>query len=891
MLYLTVFLTILVSQQYSELSDTTIFDSLSAEIETIDSVLDVMRGTPNEWPLLLRKAELLLEMGDTARAKLILNSLMRLDIDDSTAAKAYLLAAELAESDSAKAQILAEFSTKYPFASGRRDALLEAAALSEKIGMKRKALELRKMLASDYRDGRESQQCAIARLRLEVGDPQRAVLLAKRLMAYQSEQMQSVLFRGQLLLGDTVEALLNGFRSNSQEVKETEASILLKSGYWDYVVSMLSSAEPLSPRERAILSIALADIGEVELALGHVVQYELFDEFDSLGFPDMRRFFEAYEILNNMGDIDTAIALAAELPDTWPFLRLKADIVSKMADFGSDSLPYQLVTPLIEKSYYPKERTLLKIYRWMLDHGDYPNAAKLEVELSKYGYAPPKSVMQRLEEFKAYAQRLYEATGDTSYAVEAARWDSILSDLVQFKIDSLQERFDVLLTKIDSLLEDGDTVAAWSLLKLFDWNGFSLDEEAAAKTVELAFKLRRYSEAESLAVQYLRTYQAAPHRKDVLKLLGLVYVALGKFEEAVLPLYGLVGEDREATNAFAYVAINLGHPEIVKKLDGLSPNLKLRAAVRSGDLSIAKNVELGMLDESLLREFLVLLAEREPDRAFKLADSLKVSYILRAEMAVVYALKKGDFEFAKKNALSARSFYRIGVAYMRRGKGKEDLDSALVYLQKAFEMGELADAAFKIGSIHYAQNRPRKAIEFYRLALKCDTLKPLAFYNIGMAFKSLGEIDSATRYLNIVVDSFGTDEISLDAENSLAFIYQDELSDFDRALRLWNDLEGELQSYDDEVELKYWKAEALLASNRTNQALLEYLKVVKAKPKGDNWRATAMLKAAKIYAILGKSRKAEKLFRQLIDERGPGDQLSIVAEQELQKLNLEEEEQ
>ncbi len=557
--------------------------------------------------------------------------------------------------------------------------------------------------------------------------------------------------------------------------------------------------------------------------------------------------------------------------------------------------------PILELIYsnglhYPMDELLTALHRCYIKLDNYEKAADIEGEMLRFGVPLDTLVIEKLRRQEDAFKRLFIATGDSTFLRNATKLDSLLSNLpvdtatekIRAMIENGQldeafhtvdlDRYDLLFEIAKNFLEQGDTTQAYAILTLIPIRGFKLDHDAFIIRLNLGYNSGKFQKVVEEFEDSRDVYIKFDADTGAWLPAGLSFIALGQYEKALKLLFPV--KDGRATDGIALSLMQLGYPEIARQLKGLSNDMAVRCAIKSGDIGWLKSLK-PPIDKKLLRKYLIAIAEHDPEYAMKLADSVGVSYVVKSELAVIQALKNGDLQTAMDNAATPLTHYMIGVFFMRHGM----LDSARTYLKQALEEANMPLAAFKLGTIYYSLDIPLEAVKYYKIAMKDDSLRPFAIYNLASVYKTLRKGDSASHYYKLLMKEFGDREISLDAEDGLAFMLQNKGNNME-ALNYWNDLEGELRKFEDEIELKYWKAEALFALNRSREALNYYLMVAHSNTSS-KWKVISMLKAAKIYAVLGKKQKAVELYQKVIKISGPASEFSAIAQKELNTLKSE----
>ena len=866
---------------------------VDSAILVLDHIIDSARGTPLEAQALLLKASIYHQIGDDGRALTVLKGMRRMELPDYVADTAYAMLASMTEDPKQQAEILSEFVRKYPFASTRLNALWNLANLFEFLNMPDSAMMALKAISADYPDFRDTAQVEIGRFRVQLGNCGRAMVLARRHIGRVSTA-NYVLSLAHLARGDTGLAIALSWDNAETDWNSAalEIGLLNKRNASALGLRLPSPGFDRWPLQlKREWAIATINVGKADTVL-KLTAPTLFDTVDGKSYRNLLLF--RFYILSEQ--MDSAMVMVDSLPLEPPFTGYLIKFARRLINMG---YPDQAI-PILESIYtsgrhYPMDELLTTLHRAYLRVGNYEAAARLEGKMVQFGVPIQRRITLEIKrQIEAY-ERLFEATGDSTHLRNARKLQALIKDIPTdtsagrveelIREEKYQQafrevdlsRYDLLYRIAVGMLQQGDTLQAYGVLGLIPLTGFKLDHDAFRLRLIAGYGLGKFRRVIDDFNQYQSLYADFTPDTAVWRVVGLSYLALGEYEKSLGWLYPIA--DTGLSHAIATAFLKLDLPELALRVKDIPSELAVKCALKLGDVEKLKSLN-PPTDRNLLRQYLIAIARSDPDFAMKMADSLRVSYIIKGEIAVIAALRNSDVETAVENAVTPLAYYEIGLFYMRHGL----LDSAKIYFRKAMENTEqeYALAAFKLGSIYYSQDMAVEAIKYYRMAMSDDSLKPYAIYNLASAFKTLRKKDSAAYYYRLLMKEYADREISLDAEDALAFMLQD-AGRPEEALRYWNDLEGELRKYDDEIELKYWKAEALFALNRSREALNYYLMVARSGT-GSEWRIIATLKAAKIYAITGRKRQAVELYRKVINMAGPASQFGELAQKELDAL-------
>jgi tetratricopeptide (TPR) repeat protein len=147
-------------------------------------------------------------------------------------------------------------------------------------------------------------------------------------------------------------------------------------------------------------------------------------------------------------------------------------------------------------------------------------------------------------------------------------------------------------------------------------------------------------------------------------------------------------------------------------------------------------------------------------------------------------------------------------------------------------------------------------------------------------------MDSAAVYKRRIADEFPGDEEALEALLALAFLKQ-ETGALDDALEIYDDLEGELKTAEEEAELLYWRGEIHFSRSEFETSIVEFKKLYTLYPNLGNWSVTAELRTAKALALLGRTAEARDILERIVATRGTEDNFGLMAQQDLEALGPE----
>jgi len=959
------------------------------------------RDSPLGRRALLELAELKSSESKEEALELV-QPLLEEGVEDSIASDAYLLAERLLTSKEEKAKLLIRYANIFLKGEKRKEFLERAMIYLDELGKRKKALEVLKILSSEYPEERVSYQIQIAKKRWELGDKGRAKLILMRWVKEKAARDKLVDFF--LEEGDTGEALYYlrqydkfsskrlaslyidiGSLERAKEVLPKEESLdvlklkerlFLKGDYldslyylaqkikdWDMLAEyyirkgikdslskIIQNIEDPLIRVRALISLGKLEeayqilIGKeghekVKLELSKLLSEEgKYEEAYSL-IEDITEFFPKESLLIQKIEICDLLGIEAQADinaikkwGCYPIRREnKRVLLSLLKDvaFGRKTRigllrklfqeeKYLDVLELMEGSSQLGEEEkkilrrafvrafLLKRNPYFLEKAKelYKEAKEVDIDFVRLAILDTSVSLPQFsaegDSFLYFLSILYEKKGKIDKSREVIRkiQDRELRKKALFKFylslglpDSayifLDEKdFEGVLSLSEIFFEKKAYDVVALLLEYIPFSNFYLSKEARLLQIRALVKLGRWDEAIRLAKRSLKFYPGLSKSKEFRVALAKAYLRSGNLHEAY----------RWATGTGSFeekrICLSLGYlNEIKLEEEEMRWEELFRAKDKEGLLSLplpqrrwnARRL-LNFLSESgdtLNTLRLTRIFSRkgyiEEDESNKF---IAIAYAKNGkdEISLSYARKLGDKE-------RAEVLYELGIFRMRRA----EFEQAKSYFIQCIDLdreGKGANAAFKLGSILYQENRFGEALEYYRIALrslKDKNLRRDCLFNIALSFKKLKEPDSSILYFRRLAEEYRDNEESINALFSLA-IYLIDLGRPGEAIDILRDLEGELKEIEDEAELKYWKGECYLEMGRIKEAKKEFQKVYTFFERPSTWIATALLKNAQLNEAEGRIKEAKALYRRVIDSRGEKDPLGKMALEALRRL-------
>ena len=368
------------------------------------------------------------------------------------------------------------------------------------------------------------------------------------------------------------------------------------------------------------------------------------------------------------------------------------------------------------------------------------------------------------------------------------------------------------------------------------------------RRLEIYQALSRISEKEDRddrAAEYLRMAMEESPTDSTAEMLGLLYMRLGLYDEAVrvfdrgllltesdpkkARLSGrlIVSLLRQGKIPSADVRIDVFNQSyrsipdfrkyaaefLVERGKAYSAQMDFESASRDLDEVIRKYRETPFVPEAELEKGRIYLITNRDDDALEILTALPDRYPGHPILAKVY-LNLGDYYFQN------RQFENAMLAFKRIIEGEhleEILPSAIKYLLRTYDTMGMWDAA---------------------LALTRDYLR---------------RFPEAEDWLSKRVQ-LGT--------------YYMKLNEYNRALEVFRDVKRDANA-ETEAEIQYWIGECYYSMGQFEQAVFEYLKVeYLSEPTKLPWSTTALFQAGQAYLRMEKPEQARKLFEKVVTKEG-----------------------
>ena len=232
------------------------------------------------------------------------------------------------------------------------------------------------------------------------------------------------------------------------------------------------------------------------------------------------------------------------------------------------------------------------------------------------------------------------------------------------------------------------------------------------------------------------------------------------------------------------------------------------------------------------------------------------------------------------------------MSLLTQGKLKEGA-AALDRFVEDYPDSELKwEALLSLGMAQYrVENYPEAAAALNRIWSSEDA---------GPAWKSAFEIlitvykdsrfwDAAIRLTREYLRRFPDTPDNIDRRMDIGWFYL-QIGEWDEAVRQYRSLMP-LADAECEAEVQFYIGEAHMAKGEWRTAILEFLKVrVLGRKTKLDWGVTAIYKAGICYEKLGESEGAARMYRRIIEERGPTSNYGRTAQNRLDALVSGEEE-
>ncbi len=371
-------------------------------LDTYEMLAQKNPGTIIAHRAKLHSVDLLLHLGDTSRAILILSDLTKEPLVDSVAEIVYSKLTSLTNDPLRRGRILLDFAIKYP-SSPKRLKYLELAGLEfVKAKAFNEALKPYKILSTDYPEKRRRAQIKLGFIRKCLGDAGRAELLLRRY----EDDTEARYYLVKLLLenGDTAGALFLLMKDAPGPLKRQKFRLLLALGDYKGVLREIEGVtdqiDYVDYKAKALLKLGrVYELGDL---LQHIKDTVLLAEiYLTTGEPsavlsllkDMEspkaKFLKAEAFLL-IGSYFQAYENLQQLPDSLEYNQAKVKLALALKDMGLWKDAMDLLAGL--RNYFPKEEVTQLEYDLLLLRGDSITAKELENEMISYGICPLPSV-------------------------------------------------------------------------------------------------------------------------------------------------------------------------------------------------------------------------------------------------------------------------------------------------------------------------------------------------------------------------------------------------------------------------------------------------------------------------------------------------------------------
>ncbi|HQI48821.1 MAG TPA: tetratricopeptide repeat protein [bacterium] len=393
---------------------------------------------------------------------------------------------------------------------------------------------------------------------------------------------------------------------------------------------------------------------------------------------------------------------------------------------------------------------------------------------------------------------------------------------------------------------------------------------------------------------YLRANPDGRHRSDAMLALADLYLLDGNPEAAVGHLEALMSTapgDSLYCVALSRTADLYYDRKEYAKAAPLYARLKGTA---SGDLQRSATA----------REVLCEYKQQNIARARQLADAFRKTWKDRkAEAQFLYedgmfCLANKDFKAAEINLKELATRYKdlpdaadgeMGLArmYATLNNAEEALKILTNIPNKYSDPRILALAYINLGEFYYENRQLENCVTAGRKALEFTVQGPeqrRALELLITVFDDLRLWENAVILLRQYIAAYPDREETFNRRVQLG-IFLINLKEYDRGIDQLKSLLP-LADAESEAEIQYWIAKAYHERGEMTQAIIEYLKVrYTCRPSKLPWGTTALYEAGQTYVKLGNLANARKLFQQIVQEKGMGDQFGRVANERIREID------
>ncbi|MBI3039536.1 tetratricopeptide repeat protein [bacterium] len=413
------------------------------------------------------------------------------------------------------------------------------------------------------------------------------------------------------------------------------------------------------------------------------------------------------------------------------------------------------------------------------------------------------------------------------------------------------------------------------LIKSADNPSSTTRKESVKNLVELLMNLHRFRDAivwmekgarvlsgdEAIEMEYLR---------------GLALSRLGEFPAAIDVFKAFIKNHPknsrcdDARYQFSLLYITMGKFfDAIKELEPLlrvstAPQTKEKALYRVGEcyfnLGNMENAKNSF--ERLIKEY--PKGSARLDALFQLGEIEYLSGNHNKALDAFSAIGTTNEE------LSGQAIFRAGEVLMKAGRFSDAVERFEEYLNR-FSKGTLReDARFKIGLCELERKDKGRALAaFSELRESTGYFRQEARFQIGEIAREMGNYPLAIQHFKAILSEDPKNPLASRADRAVGIcLYK--MKDFEGAQAVFKKIIKAGSATDNVIpECYLWLGRAMIALGKTEDGILEVLKIVVLFPKSP-LLAEAYAEAARGYESLGKLQKSAKMWRELQKIRRSG---------------------
>jgi TolA-binding protein len=242
--------------------------------------------------------------------------------------------------------------------------------------------------------------------------------------------------------------------------------------------------------------------------------------------------------------------------------------------------------------------------------------------------------------------------------------------------------------------------------------------------------------------------------------------------------------------------------------------------------------------------------------------------ITRGRIRQAIATYKSLLAQFPKSPVSDRASFELAELYSRR-KGYQQ---AILYYKKVISdfpgSGFSPRAERRLGNIYFEQKRFKEAIpHFLNLVNDPDfaEVKDRISYLLGYSYEQIGDLKSAIPYYEAFLTYLADPGVMIKEQLRLILLLQS-FGRYEQAVSACRSVLVNTRDEETKTEVNFYLAESLARLGRTEEAVLEYLKVTYLHARNPMWALTACFRAGEIYEREGKYDEAIKLYTKVAEK-------------------------